>query len=69
MSAHPEFDLRTFVDAVAYGVPYPVSANTAAWNESELTHLARAWTGEVPVEEAAAGLAAEMNALLSRERS
>ncbi|MFD1501532.1 ABC transporter substrate-binding protein, partial [Streptosporangium lutulentum] len=47
VSAHPEFDLRTFVDAVAYGVPYPVSANTAAWNESELTHLARAWTGEV----------------------
>jgi multiple sugar transport system substrate-binding protein len=67
VSAHPEFRLRTFVDAVAYGVPYPVSVNTAAWNEAELTYLAKAWTGEVPVEKAATDLAAAMNALLSKE--
>jgi multiple sugar transport system substrate-binding protein len=33
VAANPQFDLQVFVDAVEYGVPYPVSANTAAWNE------------------------------------
>ena len=41
----------------AYAVPYPVSKNTAAWNEAELTYLTKAWTGEVPIEKAATDLA------------
>nr|SBO93715.1 N-Acetyl-D-glucosamine ABC transport system, sugar-binding protein [Nonomuraea gerenzanensis] len=67
VKAHPEWKLQTFLDAVAYAVPYPVSKNTAAWQEAELTHLTKAWTGEVPVEQAAANLAAAMNDLLAKE--
>ncbi|MGW2143130.1 ABC transporter substrate-binding protein [Nonomuraea bangladeshensis] len=67
MAAHPELKLKVFLDAVAYAVPYPVSKNTAAWQEQELTHLTKAWTGEVPVEKAAADLAAGMNDLLAKE--
>jgi multiple sugar transport system substrate-binding protein len=67
VKAHPEFNLQTFVDAVDYAVPFPVSKNTAAWNELELTHLTKAWTGEVPLDKAATELAAAMNDLLSRE--
>ncbi|MGW4792333.1 ABC transporter substrate-binding protein [Nonomuraea sp. NPDC004297] len=65
--AHPEWKLQTFLDSVAYAVPYPVSKNTAAWQEAELTHLTKAWTGETPVERAAADLAAGMNDLLAEE--
>jgi multiple sugar transport system substrate-binding protein len=67
VSAHPQFKLQTFLDAVAYAAPFPVSKNTAAWNEAELTYLTKAWTGEVPVDKAAADLAAAMNALLVKE--
>ncbi|MEV0162848.1 ABC transporter substrate-binding protein [Nonomuraea fuscirosea] len=67
VAAHPEWKLQTFLDSVAYAVPYPVSKNTAAWQEAELTHLTKAWTGEVPVEKAAADLAAGMNDLLAKE--
>lgn len=67
VAAHPELKLQTFLDAVAYAVPYPVSKNTAAWQEAELTHLTKAWTGEVPVDKAAADLAAGMNDLLAEE--
>ncbi|MEU7740657.1 sugar ABC transporter substrate-binding protein [Nonomuraea sp. NPDC049158] len=67
VAAHPEFKLQTFLDAVAYAAPFPVSKNTAAWNEAELTYLTKAWTGEQPVEKAATELAAAMNALLAKE--
>lgn len=67
VDAHPEYRLRTFLDAVDYAVPFPVSKNTAAWNEAELTYLTRAWTGEQPVEQAAAELTRAMDALLARE--
>jgi multiple sugar transport system substrate-binding protein len=65
--AHPEFKLQTFLDGVGYAAPYPVSKNTAAWNEAELTYLTKAWTGEQPVEQAAADLAKAMNDLLAKE--
>ncbi|GAA3533116.1 sugar ABC transporter substrate-binding protein [Nonomuraea rosea] len=67
VAAHPELKLQVFLDAVSYAVPYPVSKNTAAWQEAELTHLTKAWTGEVPVDKAAADLAAGMNDLLAKE--
>ena len=67
VAKHPELKLRTFVDAVGYAVPYPVSKNTAAWNEAELTYLTKAWNGQEPVEQAAAELAKAMNDLLAKE--
>ncbi|WP_305787565.1 ABC transporter substrate-binding protein [Symbioplanes lichenis] len=67
VGAHPELKLQTFLDAVNYAVPFPVSKNTAAWNEAELSHLTKAWSGEQPIEQAATELATDMNALLAKE--
>ncbi|WP_236028182.1 ABC transporter substrate-binding protein [Paractinoplanes lichenicola] len=67
VKAHPDLNLQTFLDAVDYAVPYPVSKNTAAWNEAELTHLTKAWSGEQPVDRAATDLAKTMNDLLAKE--
>lgn len=65
--ANKQFKVQLFLDAVAYAVPYPVSRNTAAWNEAEAKHLTQAYSGEVDVEAAAKALAADMNALLAKE--
>lgn len=67
-AANPQFKLQIFLDAVEYAVPYPVSRNTAAWNDVEAKQLTRAYSGEVEVEVAAKELANEMNALLAEER-
>ncbi|MFJ2211915.1 ABC transporter substrate-binding protein [Streptomyces sp. NPDC101062] len=67
VKAHPQFTLTTFLDAVEYAVPFPVSKNTAAWNQAELTYLTQAWAGEQTVGEASAALAAAMDDLLAEE--
>lgn len=66
-AANPQFKLQVFLDAVAYAVPYPVSRNTAAWNDVEAKQLTRAWSGEVDIDIAAKELATQMNALLAKE--
>lgn len=63
----PEFSLQVFLDQVPDGVIYPVSANTSAWNEAEITHLTPAWELTTSVEDATKALAAEMNTLLAEE--
>jgi multiple sugar transport system substrate-binding protein len=67
IAAHPEYHLQSFLDEVPYAVAYPVSQNTAAWNDEELKALTKAWSGEATPEAAAKDLAAAMNALLAKE--
>ncbi|MFF5224967.1 ABC transporter substrate-binding protein [Dactylosporangium sp. NPDC000521] len=66
-SANARFQVQYLLDAVAYAVPYPISRNTAAWNEAEAKYLTQAYSGEVDVEAAAKALAKDMNALLAKE--
>jgi multiple sugar transport system substrate-binding protein len=67
IKAHPEFHLQIFLDGLTYAVPYPVSKNTAAWQELETKHLTPAWDGKVDVATAAKDLAAAMDAALAKE--
>lgn len=65
----PDWDLRVFTDAARdYAVPYPVSRNTAVWNQLEADILTPAFAGEVPMAQAAEQLAEKMNAALDAER-
>ena len=68
VSAHPDMHLQSFLDEVAYAVPYPISRNTAAWNELETTYLTPAWNQKQDVTTAATQLAAAMNAALAKEK-
>lgn len=68
LGAMPSLNLATFTKQVADGVLYPHSKNTEAWLQLESKHLADAWSGSVPVEQAARTLAKEMNAVLAKER-
>ncbi|MDO5677574.1 MAG: sugar ABC transporter substrate-binding protein [Propionibacteriaceae bacterium] len=68
-SADPEWNLNVFIDAAEnYAVTYPVSKNTAAWNEKENELLVPAFQGNTDVEAAAKQLATDMNALLAEEK-
>jgi len=65
--AFPQWDLQLFVDQAAHAAPYPVSLNTAAWNQLEVEYLTPAWMGERSVKDAATELAAAMDEVLDKE--
>jgi multiple sugar transport system substrate-binding protein len=67
-AAFPDWDLQTFIDQSASAAPYPVSLDTAAWNQLEVEYLTPAWTGQKPVAEAARELAEAMDAVLAEEK-
>lgn len=67
VKAFPQYHLQSFLDELAYSVPFPISKNTAAWNTLETDLLTKAWSGSEPVDQAAKELAAEMNQDLAKE--
>ncbi|MFE2373603.1 ABC transporter substrate-binding protein [Streptomyces sp. NPDC059398] len=64
----PKFDLQVHLDALDYSVPYPSSANTAAWSHKEQMWLSRAWSGDESLKGATSSLTSAMNQLLAQER-
>lgn len=64
----PQYHLRSFLDQLAYAVPFPTSKNTDAWQTQEATILGPAWSGEKDVDTAAKELAAAMNTALGKEK-
>ena len=64
----PEWNLKVFTDAAEnYATPYPVSRNTAAWNQLEADILTPAFAGDVPMAQAAEQLATQMDEMLAVE--
>ena len=61
VKAFPQFHLQSYLDELAYAVPYPVSKNTAAWNEAEKNVLTDVWSGKSSGETGAQQLAQQMN--------
>lgn len=68
LATYPQFHLQYFLDELSYAVPYPISENTAAWNEAETKYLTEAWSGKTDVATAAKQLADAMNADLAKEK-
>ena len=62
-----EFDLSTFIDAQDSAVPYPVSANTAAWNTVEADILSQVWALKVTPEDGLDELSTKMQAILDKK--
>jgi multiple sugar transport system substrate-binding protein len=67
VKAFPQYHLQSFLDELPFAVPYPISKNTAAWNTLETDLLTKAWSGSMPVDQAARQLATEMNQELAKE--
>uniref|UniRef100_A0AAU2VLB8 Sugar ABC transporter substrate-binding protein n=1 Tax=Streptomyces sp. NBC_00008 TaxID=2903610 RepID=A0AAU2VLB8_9ACTN len=64
----PRFDLQVHLDALDYAVPFPGSANSAAWQHKEQMWLAKAWSGDATLKGATGSLTDAMNQLLAQER-
>ncbi|TWD96550.1 carbohydrate ABC transporter substrate-binding protein (CUT1 family) [Neobacillus bataviensis] len=65
----PSLDLKVFLDAQEYGVPYPVSKNTAEWQDVETKEIQSAFLGQKPIDEALDTIAKKMNDILAKENS
>jgi len=63
----PNFHLQNFIDELAYSVPYPVSKNTAAWDDAETRILTQVWAGQTSLDAGATQLAQQMNQDLAQE--
>jgi multiple sugar transport system substrate-binding protein len=64
----PNFHLQVFIDELAYAKPYPVSKNTAAWNDAMMKLFIPAWSGQQSAEAGSKAVAQKMNQLLADEQ-
>ncbi|MGY0488105.1 ABC transporter substrate-binding protein [Streptomyces sp. WG-D5] len=64
----PRFHLKAHLDALDDAVPFPGSANSAAWQHKEQMWLAKAWSGVESLDSATDALADAMDQLLAQER-
>jgi multiple sugar transport system substrate-binding protein len=64
----PNFHLQVFIDELAYAKPYPVSKNTAAWNDAMMKMFIPAWSGQQSAEAGSKAVAQKMNQLLADEQ-
>jgi multiple sugar transport system substrate-binding protein len=60
--------VQAYIDELAYAVPYPVSKNTAAWDDVETKVLNQVWAGQLSVDAGAKQLAQQMNQILAQEQ-
>jgi multiple sugar transport system substrate-binding protein len=67
LDSMPEFKLQVFIDAIEYGVPLPIAGNTAEWQGLAAEHLAPAWDGKKPVQEAAQAYQAAVDKVLAKQ--
>ncbi|CAH1208274.1 hypothetical protein PAECIP111892_03081 [Paenibacillus auburnensis] len=68
ISSNKTFNIKAFVDMVDYGVIRPYSNTTAVWEDKVNEALGQAFSGKIPVKEAALNAAKVMNESLSQEK-
>lgn len=67
VASAPEFHLQSYVDGITSTKPFPISKDTAKWNEVQYEYLNKAWAGQITIEDAAKQIAAKMNEILAQE--
>jgi multiple sugar transport system substrate-binding protein len=68
VKAYPNFHVQAYIDELAYAVPFPISKNTAAWEDVETKVLNQVWAGQLSVDAGAKQLAQQMNQILAQEQ-
>ncbi|MDY0393876.1 hypothetical protein RWE15_04635 [Virgibacillus halophilus] len=66
--ATPEFNLQAFLDMSTVSEPYPVSEDTAKWSKSVDDNLAKAWSGQISIDEACNMIDKEVEKVLADEK-
>ena len=63
----PSMNLQTFIDELAYAVPYPTAAQGMEWNSKVAEVLTEVWMGNTPPDNMCADAAAAANAVLTQQ--
>lgn len=63
----PGFHLQNFVDEQSYGYAYPVTKDTAAWQNVETPVITKIWSGTLPVEAGCQQAAQQINQVLAKQ--
>jgi multiple sugar transport system substrate-binding protein len=63
-----QYNLQSYIDELQYAIPLPHSKNTAKWWDDETTILKKAWSGDIPIDQAAKDMAKQMNQDLAAEK-
>lgn len=67
VDALPDLDAQLFLDEAETAAPYPISKNTAVWNQYEADQIKLIFSGQVTPEQGLQDLADQMNAALAEE--
>jgi multiple sugar transport system substrate-binding protein len=67
INSNKTYNLKIFIDQTKYAIPYPVSKNTSAWQDSETKYLTKIMSGAMKVVDGCKILAKEMNGYLAEE--
>lgn len=67
VEATPEFNLQAFLDMAEVAEPYPVSKDTSKWATIIQENVAKAWAGQMTIEEASEIIKKNMEEILEKE--
>jgi len=62
----PNLDLKVFIDAITYSVPYPTSSKGTEWSDKMFAVMQDVWLGNTPIAEGCKSMADSANAVLSQ---
>ncbi|WP_077328662.1 ABC transporter substrate-binding protein [Virgibacillus siamensis] len=68
VEATPEFNLQAFLDMAEVSEPYPVSRDTSKWSTIVQENIAKAWSGQISIEEASEVIDKKVESVLSEEQ-
>ncbi|MEV0286063.1 sugar ABC transporter substrate-binding protein [Kribbella sp. NPDC050820] len=69
VNSAPQYNLKTYIEAAEqYSEPYPVSKDTAVWNNLEINELTPAIGGDKPIADVAKDVATKMDEALGKEQ-
>lgn len=67
LESAPNFNLQAFLDMADVSEPYPVSKDTSKWSTIVQDNLAKAWSGQMTVDEACKIIDEEVEKVLAEE--
>lgn len=67
VEATPEFNLQAFLDMADVAEPYPVSKDSSKWAIVIQENIAKAWAGQITIEEASEIIKKDMEEILEKE--
>jgi multiple sugar transport system substrate-binding protein len=66
LKSMPDLDLKVFIDALAYSVPYPNTPKGTEWNDKMFAVMGDIWLGNTPIDQGCKAMASAANTVLSQ---